>query len=66
VQVDSSYTRQHDGVGLGLAISHHLCELMGYELSVSSTLGVGTIFSLTIPASCRVDAPSSDGARSPA
>ncbi|MFT6166660.1 MAG: PAS domain S-box-containing protein [Vicingaceae bacterium] len=38
-----------DGVGLGLAISKNLAELMGGSLSVTSTLGKGTTFTFSIP-----------------
>ena len=50
VQVDARLTRQHEGVGLGLAISRDLARGMGGELTVESTLGDGTTFTLTLPA----------------
>lgn len=48
-QVDGTVTRRQGGAGLGLAISHDLIELMGGELTVSSTLGKGTVFALHLP-----------------
>jgi signal transduction histidine kinase len=35
-----------EATGLGLTISRSLCDLMGYRLSVSSRIGVGTTFSI--------------------
>jgi signal transduction histidine kinase/streptogramin lyase/ActR/RegA family two-component response regulator len=48
-QADSSTTRVYGGTGLGLAISRHLAELMGGTTAVSSELGRGSIFSVTLP-----------------
>jgi GAF domain-containing protein/CheY-like chemotaxis protein len=48
-QVDSSLTRTVGGTGLGLPISKSLVELQGGELLVSSIVGVGSTFSITIP-----------------
>jgi len=50
VQVDATLTRTHEGVGLGLAISRDLARGMGGELAVESELGVGSKFTLTLPA----------------
>jgi CheY-like chemotaxis protein/anti-sigma regulatory factor (Ser/Thr protein kinase) len=47
-QVDSSMRKKHNGTGLGLAISQRLAELMDADLTVTSELGKGTTFVLTI------------------
>lgn len=45
-QVDNSFTRVHEGVGLGLAICLKLADLMGAELTVVSEEGKGACFAL--------------------
>ena len=49
-QVDSSTTRRRGGVGLGLAISRRLVELMDGSIEVESICGRGTLFRFTVRA----------------
>ena len=46
----SAETARAPGVGLGLAISHALVARMGGELTLESEVGVGSTFTLTLPA----------------
>src|SRR5438105_322303 len=50
VQVETGHTRTSDGSGLGLTISRRLARLMGGDLTVRSTIGNGSVFTLWLPA----------------
>jgi signal transduction histidine kinase/CheY-like chemotaxis protein len=49
------------GVGLGLAIVQRLCELIGARIRLQSVEGVGTTFTITLPATVSTGAAPTDG-----
>ncbi|MCY4070092.1 MAG: hybrid sensor histidine kinase/response regulator [Chloroflexi bacterium] len=48
-QVDYSFSRNYEGTGLGLALSRKFVESHGGKLQVRTELGLGSIFTFTLP-----------------
>ncbi|MBX0330565.1 response regulator [Oscillochloris sp. ZM17-4] len=49
-QIDDSLNRRYSGTGLGLALSQRLCHLLGGDITVESIFGVGSTFTMRLPA----------------
>ncbi len=49
VQLDGSLSRDYEGVGLGLAVVHHIVELHSGTISVESDVGNGSRFTVSLP-----------------
>ena len=52
-QAEASTSSKYGGTGLGLAISRMFCEMMGGEITVASTPGQGTAFTVKLPVEVR-------------
>ncbi|UNU21583.1 PAS domain S-box protein [Microcoleus vaginatus PCC 9802] len=57
IQIDGALNRQYTGTGLGLALVKRIVELHGGQVGLTSTVGVGSCFTIDLP--CTACAPSS-------
>jgi signal transduction histidine kinase len=49
-QAEASMTHKYGGTGLGLEITRRFCEILGGDITVKSVLGVGSTFTIRLPA----------------
>ncbi|MVN75602.1 response regulator [Hymenobacter sp. HMF4947] len=65
-QADSSNTREHEGTGIGLALTKELVELHGGTIALASEVGRGTSVVVRLPLAWASGHPMEDGAAPPA
>ena len=58
-QADASTTKRFGGTGLGLAITKHFCTMLGGDVTVESTPGTGSTFTIWLPD--QIDCPGCRG-----
>lgn len=61
---DTSMTGKVSGVGLGMAITRHMVQMMGGHIEVSSTQGEGSIFTILLPCPAAEQSPDSTSSSS--
>jgi signal transduction histidine kinase len=54
-QIDSTFSREHEGTGLGLPLAKRLSELHGGHLTIESKAGSGTAVTVLLPAERIID-----------
>ncbi|HET6161467.1 MAG TPA: HAMP domain-containing sensor histidine kinase [Dongiaceae bacterium] len=56
-QIESPFSRMHEGTGLGLPLTQRLVGLIGGRMAISSQKGIGTLVTVSLPADQAVSAP---------
>ncbi|TDV70443.1 response regulator [Pseudomonas sp. LP_7_YM] len=56
-QAEAAITRQYGGTGLGLTLTHNLCNAMNGQLNIESIAGVGSRFYTDLPLPAHTSAP---------
>ena len=49
-QADTTTTRRFGGTGLGLALTRRFCQMMGGDVTIHSQAGIGSVFTIKLPA----------------
>jgi signal transduction histidine kinase len=65
-QIESPFSRMHEGTGLGLPLTQRLVGLIGGRMEISSEKGVGTLVTVTLPAEERATPAQPAAEREPA
>jgi len=56
-QIESPFSRMHEGTGLGLPLTQRLVGLIGGRMEISSEKGVGTLVKVILPGDHQASSP---------